>query len=191
MSAETTASPIIQLLPLGIIIFIIWLISKSRRSKIKGEGFGNAKNILNGYNGQLELYSDYIIIKRKGFVAKLNYGFTNPKGEKTIYLNQITAIQLKKPGITVGYIQFTLPGGIESRGGTFDAASDENSVTFYSGEQYKIASEIKIEKLRSLSSNTFSNVSNADELKKFKQLSDEGVITRGEFEQKKKQLLGL
>ena len=38
---------------------------------------------------------------------------------------------------------------------------------------------------------TTSNTSNADELKKFKELLDSGVITQEEFEAKKKQLLGL
>ena len=35
------------------------------------------------------------------------------------------------------------------------------------------------------------NISNADELSKYKKLLDEGVITQSEFEAKKKQLLGL
>ncbi len=39
--------------------------------------------------------------------------------------------------------------------------------------------------------NSQMSVSNADELKKFKSLTDEGVITQEEFEAKKKQLLGL
>ncbi len=34
-------------------------------------------------------------------------------------------------------------------------------------------------------------VSQADELKKFKDLLDNGIITQEEFDQKKKQLLGL
>jgi predicted Zn-dependent peptidase len=33
--------------------------------------------------------------------------------------------------------------------------------------------------------------SNADELKKFKELLDSGIITQEEFDEKKKQLLGL
>ncbi|MBR5012842.1 MAG: SHOCT domain-containing protein [Clostridia bacterium] len=36
-----------------------------------------------------------------------------------------------------------------------------------------------------------SAISSADELKKFKELLDMGVITQEEFDQKKKQLLGL
>lgn len=39
--------------------------------------------------------------------------------------------------------------------------------------------------------NNIQETSNADELKKFKELLDSGVITQEEFDQKKKQLLGL
>ena len=38
---------------------------------------------------------------------------------------------------------------------------------------------------------TTSSMSNADELKKFKELLDMGAITQEEFDAKKKQLLGL
>ena len=50
------------------------------------------------------------------------------KGEKTIPLKSITSIQLKKPGMTNGYIQFGILGGIESKSGVFNATKDENSV---------------------------------------------------------------
>lgn len=39
--------------------------------------------------------------------------------------------------------------------------------------------------------NISANSSNADELKKFKELLDSGIITQDEFDEKKKQLLGL
>jgi len=39
---------------------------------------------LKGVNGQLELYNDKVIIRRKGFVSKMTQGFF--KGDKTIYL---------------------------------------------------------------------------------------------------------
>ena len=45
-----------------------------------------------------------------------------------------------------------------------------------------------------ISSNTqepTSNGSNADELRKFKALLDDGIISRAEFDEKKKELLGL
>ncbi|MCX6726712.1 MAG: SHOCT domain-containing protein [Candidatus Shapirobacteria bacterium] len=94
-----------------------------------------------------------------------------------------------------GYIQFTLPGGIESRGGSLSAASDENSVGFKKSKNNSaIALKDKIEELRrksSLSVNQVVQVSAADEIKKFKQLLDEEIITKEEFDKKKKELLSL
>ena len=194
MSSEQTAGLIINLLPLAIIIFIIWLFRRNRKKKaILGCNMVEPLKVLKGNNGQLELYSDKVILKRSGLGAKLFFGLTNPKGEKTIYFNHIAAIQVKKPSFTCGYIQFTLPGGIESRKGTFDAMSDENSVTFNGKMQYEIALDIKerIEKLKNSISNTSGGMGGADELRKFKQLLDEGIISKEEFEHKKKQLLGL
>ena len=146
-----------------------------------------------GKNGQIELYNDKLIIKRQGFIAVLTQGLT--KGDKTIYLNQITGIQLKLGGLLVGYIQFTLPGGIESKSGVLDAQKDENSVTFSpsandSATKLKEKIEELVQKSRQ-STNQTVQVSSADELRKFKQLLDEGIITRDEFDKKKKELLGL
>ena len=71
-----------------------------------------------GVNGQLELYADKIIIKRKGVLSKLTQGFT--KGDKTIYIKQISGIDFKLGGNVVnGFIQFTLPGGNEKKVGLF------------------------------------------------------------------------
>lgn len=52
----------------------------------------------------------------------------------------------------------------------------------------KVINEVQIEKVQQ--TNTITQ-SNADELKKFKELLDDGVITQEEFDAKKKQLLGL
>lgn len=84
---------------------------------------------LKGVNGQLELYDDKLVIRRKDFLSKMSQGFF--KGEKTIYLDQIAGIRVK-PGtmFTNGYIQFILPGGLESKRGMPDAAQDENKVFF-------------------------------------------------------------
>ncbi len=148
--------------------------------------------ILKGTNGQLEVYSDKVIIKRKGLVSKLCHGLF--KGDKTIYIHQITGIQVKPGGLLVsGYIQFTVPGGIESKKGLSDATQDENTVMF-TNDKNKLVNEIKeyIEKAiaNKFQSNNNSSVSPADELKKFKQLLDEKVISQEEFDKKKKELLG-
>lgn len=83
---------------------------------------------LQGVGGQVYLYSNRVIITRKGAIAKLTQFF---KGDKEIFLNQISAIQLRKGGLMVnGYIQFTLSGGNENTGGIVDATQDENTVMF-------------------------------------------------------------
>jgi hypothetical protein len=143
----------------------------------------NPIKILNGTNGQLALYSDKIIITRKGLMSTK---------EKTIYLNQITGVQLKQPSRwTKGYILFTVPGSVETRGDPIMAVMDENAVMFDSANN-DAALEIKntTEKLMSQYARIATNFSPADELKKFKQLLDDGTISKEEFEQKKKQLLG-
>ena len=91
---------------------------------------------VNGVNGQLYLYENRIIIRRKGVIAKMTQGFF--KGEKEIFLSQISGIQVKKAGMLNGYIQFTLSGGIEGRKGVIEATKDENSVMFSMGQNKNV-----------------------------------------------------
>lgn len=55
----------------------------------------------------------------------------------------------------------------------------------------KRISEEELKEIQEKQSATIQGVSSADELKKFKELLDSGIITQEEFDQKKKQLLGL
>lgn len=92
---------------------------------------------VNGVDGQIYLYGNRIVIKRKGALAKVNHGFF--KGEKEIFLSQISGIQVKKAGMLFnGYIQFTLSGGIEGRKGIMEATKDENSVMFSMGQNKNV-----------------------------------------------------
>lgn len=145
----------------------------------------------------MELHEDKVIIKRQGALAKMSQGFF--KGDKSIYISQISAIQVK-PGtmLTNGYIEFTLSGGRENTNGLLDATKDENSVIFTKKKNEQVDRMKSIlEDLKSNSSATTTNTtvvqssSAADEIKKFKDLLDQGIITEAEFESKKKQLLGL
>lgn len=52
------------------------------------------------------------------------------KGDKTLFYPQISSVQLKPPGITTGYLQFSISGGNESTHGVFDAVIDENTIVF-------------------------------------------------------------
>jgi Domain of unknown function (DUF4429) len=82
----------------------------------------------NGSNGQIRLTRNRVIISRRGFWGFVSQGLA---GEKEIPISRITAIQFKRQdAYTKGYLQFSIPGGIESKGGVFNAASDENTVLF-------------------------------------------------------------
>lgn len=84
---------------------------------------------IQGAQGGDIVYDDKkIIIKRKGFMAFAAHGI---KGDKTIPIKNITSIQFKE---TVrfgrGFIQFSVLGGREAKGGLMQAAYDENTVFF-------------------------------------------------------------
>ena len=143
----------------------------------------------------LEVYENYIIIKHKGLLNALSMGL---KGDKTIYYSDISAIEFKEPGMfTSGMIQFSILGGNENIGGYLSAHTDENTIIFTNNVPYakqirdyinNRIKEIKTNKNNQVVQQAFSA---ADEIKKFKDLLDVGVISQEEFEAKKKQLLGL
>ena len=143
--------------------------------------------------GQLYVYEDKVVIERKGFKAFLIYGL---KGGKSIPITSLTSVQFKPAGkITTGHIQFGILGDIGHKGGHFSASVDENTIVFQKknasvAEEIRAFLEQKIVENNSKSGNQ-SALSPADELKKYKDLLDQGIITQEEFDAKKKQLLGL
>lgn len=147
----------------------------------------------------LAVYEDYIVLDYVPFGSTVSNAFKGGgNGGKHINIADITAIQFKEPGgVSVGFIQFTFPGSGESKQGVRDALNDENSI-LVSPQNLAVAKEIvtyienRRKELRQPASTTIVNsLSPADELKKFKELLDCGVITQEEFDAKKKQLLGL
>ncbi|MBE9138411.1 NINE protein [Nodosilinea sp. LEGE 07088] len=62
-------------------------------------------------------------------------------GSKEIPIRNITAVQFKPAGKTadwvplVGYLQFSVLGGVEKQGGVFKAVDDENAVAFNPEQQ--------------------------------------------------------
>ena len=140
----------------------------------------------------VKIEGNFIRLKRKGALNFLNHGLD---GEKTIDINNMTGIQIKKANFfTNGYIQFIFMGSQESKRGVMAAATDENTVMFTKREQ-KMAEEIKeyIESILVNKSKTqvAASVSGADEILKYKELLDQGIITEEDFQAKKKQLLGI
>ncbi|MGM0199692.1 DUF4429 domain-containing protein [Enterococcus sp. DIV1314a] len=135
-----------------------------------------------------------ITITRKGLLNYLNQGI---KGDKTIPIRNITAVQLKKPGMTNGYIQFSVLGGNESRGGLSAATQDENTVMFankYWDQIQSLKTFIEKTQLRmhqSPATTQTAGPTDAEQILAFKNLLDQGIITQEEFNAKKAQILGL
>jgi hypothetical protein len=80
---------------------------------------------------RLEIYKNKITVKRLGIGNLAVHGL---KGAKTLHYSKISALQFLRSsfGFFDGYLQFTISGGNESRGGIFAAVYDENSIMFSS-----------------------------------------------------------
>lgn len=144
-----------------------------------------------GYNGSIILEDKSLVIKRGLRGIFLGGGFF--RGDKTIPYSSIIAVQLKKAGLLAGYIQLTLSGGSEAKGGVFQAGYDENSINFYNknnnNEKFLELKKLIEEKITS--STLKGNNSPLDELEKLARLFEKKIITEEEFLLKKKEILGL
>lgn len=138
----------------------------------------------------VKISNDKISITKKGIIYAVNQGF---KGEKTIFIKNISAIQVKKSGLLIGYLQFSLKGGVESKGGVIDATKDENTILIGNKKDYLQALEVKeyVENFISNNTNPASIKSIPEQIKEYKTLFDDGVLTENEFNTKKNELLGL
>lgn len=127
--------------------------------------------------------------------------FSSMKKEKFLSVADVTSVEVKKPDLYPGYIQFQISGqtapNIAGRGARYvsvvSAATDENSVTFVGDNNYQIALAMQrhIQAFNTTSKLpvTVSAVSVADEILKYKALLDGGIITQEEFDAQKKTLL--
>ena len=135
---------------------------------------------------------DNIAITQKGMMNAINRGLT---GEKTFMFKNMSGLQYKAPGLTTGYLQLILIGSSEVKGGVTGAVKDENTILFNKKEnglilELKEFIEWKIANINTGASHSQSS-SNLDEIRKLKSLLDDGIITKEEFDLKKKQLLGI
>lgn len=141
--------------------------------------------------GELEVFQDKVTIATLGVTGVLMRGL---KGTKTIPIHSITAIQFKRAGVVRGYMQFTIPGGVESNGGAFDAVVDESTFLFdeQNNAQAEIAKnyiEARIKELRSPQFTKSTLPSLGDELTKLAALKNQGLLTDEEFQAAKRRLL--
>lgn len=155
---------------------------------------------------ELLVYEDYISLTHVrttsgviDYIGKQLSGGNS--GAKKMDIEDIIAVQHREPmGLSAGFIQFVFQGGVEYRGGVTSALNDENSI-LYDTPRIEDARTIvqylenKRKELKRAKQGGVmqvqSNISSADELKKYKDLLDNGIITQQEFDAKKKQLLGL
>jgi hypothetical protein len=147
---------------------------------------------MKGVSELLEVYEDKLTITPKGVLGFMVKGL---KGTKMIPFASISGIQFKKAGaVFSGYIQFTIPGGNESKGGVFAAASDENTFMFAEKKNNQLAIQIKeyietaVLKLRTPQATT-STTNLADELQKLAKLREQGILSDEEFQAAKKKLI--
>lgn len=142
-----------------------------------------------GSNGTVVVTPTKVVLKYGKFLG-------SGKGEKEIRIKSITGVQLKKPGLLAGYIQFAFSGSSDQKGrSTFDAAKDENTIMCANKKQYEgfIAAKELIDKYldESNDAKAVAPLSDAEEIQKYAHLRDQGIITEEEFTAKKKQLLGI
>ncbi len=142
--------------------------------------------------GELEVFQDEITITASSLTGVLIRGL---KGTKTIPIHSISAIQFKRAGAMRGYIQFTIPGGLESKGGMFDAVADENTFLFdeQNNAQVEVAKnyiESRMKEIRSPQPTNTVTPSLGDELTKLAALKNQGLLTDEEFQAAKKRLIG-
>lgn len=151
-------------------------------------------------NGLLKVYNDRVVISRKTAMGFMAQGL---KGDKTFFYRDLSSIEYKKPSIWAnGYIKFITSGTFETKQniGLFgttkmEASKDSNTLILraFNKEVPKQSERIYnyiINKISESKSNGIvSNISNADEILKYKQLLDQGIITQEEFEKKKQELL--
>lgn len=168
-------SPPIDLLECDPSIKEFKCILQEERERITSEKYTDLQDAI------VTIFDDKITIKKIGMFSKMD------KGTKTVLFQDITSIDLDL-GITYNYIVLTMAG---SPGITLQQNNKRQIQKFYDLLHYKFQS-FKTKGNENINqNNVVSTVSDTDELLKWHDLKEKGVITEEEFEAKKKQILGL
>ena len=138
----------------------------------------------------ITITDDYISIHKHGYINKL-------KGENRIPFSSIASLQYRKSNklSATGMLRFTITGNSSP----VASLADDNTIMFSYKENELfekmrdfIQSQIQI--ISSPSAEKTSSTPDFDpvaEIRRYKELMDEGIITSEEFEAKKQQLLSL
>ena len=176
------------------------LASTPMEERIKMRPEGVRYCLVNNLGKILDVYDSKVIFTSTSststVVTGLVFGTSVTQGEKTIYYKDAIGVQYKPSSIIDGYIQVeTAAGGMTASSSQY---SGENAIQF-SGKQANEDAEIivsfiknKIDEIKNAPvGGVVQQLSAADELKKYKDLLDNGIISQEEFDAKKKQLLGI
>ena len=168
------------------------------RIKMRPEGVKYC--LVNNLGKILDVYDNKVVFtstqSTSTIVTGLVFGSSVTQGEKTIYFKDAIGVQYKPSSIADGYIQVeTAAGGVSTSNSQY---SGENAIQF-SGKKSNEEAEIIVTFIRTQIENiknapaggVVQQLSPAEELKKFKELLDLGVISQEEFDAKKNQLLGI
>lgn len=151
---------------------------------------------LNGVRGRhMTVFEDRVILKVKATIGSFITGNISD-GEKTIYFSDCIGVQFKESGFQIGYLQFETAGRImnNSASNFFNENTFTWDTTVQSNEFMRQVADYTKERVsfykQQKSAPVVQTVSAADELIKFKELLDMGIITQEEFDKKKQQILG-
>lgn len=144
---------------------------------------------LKGTNGIIYIYEDRIVISRKTFFGFSTFGIV---GDKTLFYNAIQEIEYNGAG---GWLRVH-PKGILLKNynaitEVLKATKDDYtiSIPFWKVKQGKEIHEIIAKKVNEANRTSNTNISPTNEIREYKKLLDDGIITEEEFEKKKQELL--
>lgn len=160
---------------------------------------GNVPGTAQGFTGAVIFDGEWIRIVRQGFTAATTVG----RGEKRIPLSSVAAVQFKpaKGGVGPfgrGYIEFTIPGGVEGRSvftaQLMTAAYNENAVVFTFAQQPQFLMlrddvESAIAARSRPHQPQLAAPAVATRLRQLADLRDQGLISSEEFEAKRAELV--
>jgi len=144
----------------------------------------------------IEVCEHKVIISRKMGMKTLLQGL---KGQKEIPIRSIVALQFKPANMFIsGYLQLTLTGGSEAKGGWQQGGIDENTVEFIKSEesQFRKVKDLLDAKIEAISNQVAGHavqqaaIDPIAQLERLATLRSQGVLSDDEFAIQKAKLLG-